>query len=164
MSKVKRILVTGGAGFLGSHLCERLVEDGHDVICLDNFFTSQKSNVAHLLDQPNFELIRHDITMPIWLEVDQIYNLACPAAPGHYQYNPIKTVKTSVMGAINVLGMAKRCRAKSAAGLDQRSLRRPGSPSAAGRLIAATSIRSVRGPATTKASGRPRRCSWTTTA
>ena len=108
----KRILVTGGAGFLGSHLCERLVELGHDVICLDNFFTSQKINVAHLLTRPNFELVRHDITQPIWLEVDQIYNLACPAAPGHYQFNPIKTTKTSVMGAINVLGMAKRCHAK----------------------------------------------------
>ena len=112
MHKIKRILVTGGAGFLGSHLCERLVADGHDVICLDNFFTSQKSNVAHLLDSPNFELIRHDITHPIFLELDEIYNLACPAAPGHYQYNPIKTMKTSVMGAINVLGMAKRCHAK----------------------------------------------------
>lgn len=111
-TRIQRILVTGGAGFLGSHLCERLVAQGHDVICLDNFFTSQKSNVAHLLHYPNFELIRHDITIPIWLEVDQIYNLACPAAPGHYQYNPIKTMKTSVMGAINVLGMAKRCRAK----------------------------------------------------
>lgn len=112
MSSIKRILVTGGAGFLGSHLCERLVEVGHDVICLDNFFTSQKTNVVHLLDRPNFDLVRHDVTMPIWLEVDQIYNLACPAAPGHYQYNPIKTIKTSVMGAINLLGMAKRCRAK----------------------------------------------------
>ncbi len=112
MSSIKRILVTGGAGFLGSHLCERLLERGHDLICLDNFFTSQKSNVAHLLDRPNFELIRHDVTLPILLEVDEIYNLACPAAPGHYQYNPIKTMKTSVMGAINVLGMAKRCRAK----------------------------------------------------
>lgn len=112
MAQIKRILVTGGAGFLGSHLCERLVDAGHDVICLDNFFTSQKSNVAHLLDHNNFELIRHDVTVPIWLELDQIYNLACPAAPGHYQFNPIKTVKTSVMGAINVLGMAKRCRAK----------------------------------------------------
>jgi UDP-glucuronate decarboxylase len=112
MSSLKRILVTGGAGFLGSHLCERLLDHGHDVICLDNFFTSQKSNVAHLLPLPNFELIRHDVTLPIWLEVDEIYNLACPAAPGHYQYNPIKTLKTSVMGAINVLGMAKRCQAK----------------------------------------------------
>lgn len=112
MSTNQRVLVTGGAGFLGSHLCWRLVEAGHDVICLDNFFTSQKSNVSKLLDRPNFELIRHDITIPIWLEVDQIFNLACPAAPGHYQYNPIKTIKTSVMGAINVLGMAKRCNAK----------------------------------------------------
>jgi len=112
MASIKRILVTGGAGFLGSHLCDRLVAMGHDVICVDNFFTSQKSNVAHLLSQPNFELLRHDIIHPLWLEVDEIYNLACPAAPGHYQYNPIKTMKTSVMGAINVLGMAKRCRAK----------------------------------------------------
>ncbi len=112
MSTLKRILVTGGAGFLGSHLCERLIEQRHDVICLDNFFTSQKSNIAHLLAEPNFELIRHDITLPIFLEVDEIYNLACPAAPGHYQHNPIKTMKTSVMGAIIVLGMAKRCGAK----------------------------------------------------
>ncbi len=97
---------------MGSHLCERLVDQGHDVICLDNFFTSQKSNVAHLLDRSNFELIRHDVTLPIFLEVDQIYNMACPAAPGHYQYNPIKTMKTSVMGAINMLGIAKRCRAR----------------------------------------------------
>lgn len=110
--KIRRILVTGGAGFLGSHLCDRLVEQGHDVICIDNFFTSQKFNVAHLLQRPNFELIRHDVTHPMWLEVDEIYNLACPAAPGHYQYNPIKTMKTSVLGAINVLGMAKRCHAK----------------------------------------------------
>jgi len=109
---LKRILVTGGAGFLGSHLCERLVEQQHDVICIDNFFTSQKLNIAHLLEKPNFELIRHDVTHPLWLEVDEIYNLACPASPVHYQYNPIKTTKVSVMGAINVLGMAKRCRAK----------------------------------------------------
>ncbi|MEL6897485.1 MAG: UDP-glucuronic acid decarboxylase family protein [Planctomycetota bacterium] len=109
---IRRILVTGGAGFLGSHICERLVDSGHDVICLDNFFTSQKTNVAHLLDRPNFELVRHDVTLPIHLEVDQIYNFACPAAPGHYQYNPIKTMKTSVLGAINMLGMAKRCNAR----------------------------------------------------
>ena len=112
MASIKRILVTGGAGFLGSHLCERLVDQCHDVICVDNFFTSQKTNVEHLLERTNFELVRHDIIQPLWLEVDEIYNLACPAAPGHYQYNPIKTTKTSVMGAINVLGMAKRCRAK----------------------------------------------------
>lgn len=97
---------------MGSHLCERLVAEGHDVICLDNFFTSQKTNVAHLLGQPNFELVRHDVTLPIFLEVDQIYNMACPAAPGHYQYNPIKTMKTSVLGAINMLGAAKRCGAR----------------------------------------------------
>ncbi|MFG0274621.1 MAG: UDP-glucuronic acid decarboxylase family protein [Phycisphaerales bacterium] len=109
---IKRILVTGGAGFLGSHLCERLVDEGHDVICLDNFFPSQTENVDHLLDRHNFELIRHDVTEPILLEVDEIYNLACPAAPGHYQHNPIKTMKTSVMGAINMLGLAKRCGAK----------------------------------------------------
>jgi UDP-glucuronate decarboxylase len=110
--KTKRILVTGGAGFLGSHLCDRLVEQGHDVICADNLFTSQKINIQHLLGKPNFEFIRHDVTHPLWLEVDEIYNAACPAAPGHYQYNPIKTMKTSVLGAINVLGMAKRCNAK----------------------------------------------------
>jgi len=104
--------VTGGAGFLGTRLCEMLVEQGHDVICLDNFFTSQKSNVDHLLNERNFELVRHDVTMPIWLEVDEIYNLACPAAPCHYQYNPIKTMKTSVIGAIHMLGMAKRCKAR----------------------------------------------------
>jgi len=109
---IKRILVTGGAGFLGSHLCDRLVERGQDVICVDNFFTSQKSNIEHLLKKPNFELMRHDVTHPLWLEVDEVYNLACPAAPGHYQYNPIKTIKTSVMGAINMLGLAKRNRAK----------------------------------------------------
>ena len=109
---IQRILITGGAGFLGSHMCERLVAEGHDVICLDNFFTSQKTNVAHLLGKPNFELIRHDITLPIFLEVDQVYNMACPAAPGHYQFNPIKTMKTSVMGSVNMLGLAKRCGAR----------------------------------------------------
>ncbi len=109
---IKRVLVTGGAGFLGSHLCDRLVKRGEDVVCIDNFFTSQKSNIVHLLDRPNFELVRHDVTHPLWLEVDEIYNLACPAAPGHYQYNPIKTTKTSVMGAINMLGLAKRVGAK----------------------------------------------------
>jgi len=112
MPQIERVLVTGGAGFLGSHLCERLVDQGHDVICLDNFFTSQKTNVTHLLDRSNFELMRHDVTQPVFLEVDKIYNLACPAAPGHYQYNPIKTMKTSVMGAINLLGLAKRCQSR----------------------------------------------------
>lgn len=108
----KKILVTGGAGFLGSHLCERLLKEGNEVACLDNFYTGQKSNVVHLLSNPYFELIRHDVTMPFFIEVDEIYNLACPASPIHYQYNPIKTVKTSVMGAINMLGLAKRIKAK----------------------------------------------------
>lgn len=108
----KKILVTGGAGFLGSHLCERLLNDGNEVVCLDNYFTGQKQNVVHLLDNPYFELIRHDITMPFFIEVDQIYNLACPASPVHYQHNAIKTVKTSVMGAVNMLGLAKRINAK----------------------------------------------------
>ena len=108
----KRILVTGGAGFIGSHLCKRLVEESNDVICLDNFFTGSKQNIEKLLDYHNFELIRHDVTEPILLEVDQIYNLACPASPVHYQYNPVKTIKTSVMGAINMLGLAKRVRAR----------------------------------------------------
>jgi len=107
-----RILVTGGAGFIGSHLCERLLNEGHDVICLDNFFTGSKNNIIHLMDNHHFEVIRHDIVEPILLEVDRIYNLACPASPVHYQYNPVKTVKTSVMGTINMLGMAKRVKAR----------------------------------------------------
>jgi UDP-glucuronate decarboxylase len=107
-----RILVTGGAGFIGSHLCERLLAEGHDVICLDNFFTGSKDNILDLLDNHRFELIRHDIVQPVLLEVDRIYNLACPASPVHYQFNPVKTVKTSVMGTINMLGMAKRVRAR----------------------------------------------------
>lgn len=109
---MKRILVTGGAGFLGSHLSERLLNEGNDILCLDNFFTGSKNNIAHLLGRPHFELIRHDIINPIYLEVDEIYNLACPASPVHYQFNPIKTIKTNVMGAINVLGIAKRTKAK----------------------------------------------------
>lgn len=108
----KRILVTGGAGFLGSHLCERLVAQGHDVLCVDNFYTGTKRNVAHLLDHANFELMRHDVTFPLYVEVDEIYNLACPASPIHYQYDPVQTTKTSVHGAINMLGLAKRVRAK----------------------------------------------------
>jgi UDP-glucuronate decarboxylase len=109
---MKKILVTGGAGFIGSHLCERLLNEGNEVICLDNYFTGSKENVIHLLKNPFFELIRHDVTMPYFVEVDEIYNLACPASPIHYQYNPIKTIKTSVMGAINMLGLAKRINAK----------------------------------------------------
>lgn len=109
---MKKILVTGGAGFLGSHLCERLLNDGNEVICLDNYFTGNKRNILHLMGNPYFEVIRHDVTAPFFIEVDQIYNLACPASPVHYQYNPIKTVKTSVMGAINMLGLAKRIHAR----------------------------------------------------
>jgi UDP-glucuronate decarboxylase len=109
---MKKILVTGGAGFLGSHLCERLLNEGNEVICIDNYFTGSKRNIVHLLDNPYFELIRHDITSPFYIEVDEIYNLACPASPIHYQYNPIKTIKTSVMGAVNMLGLAKRIKAK----------------------------------------------------
>ena len=109
---MKKILVTGGAGFLGSHLCERLLNEGNEVICIDNYFTGNKRNIVHLMDNPYFEVIRHDITSPFYIEVDEIYNLACPASPIHYQYNPIKTVKTSVMGSINMLGLAKRIHAK----------------------------------------------------
>lgn len=109
---MKRILVTGGAGFLGSHLCERLVKDGHDVLCVDNFYTGRKRNIAHLINHPTFEFMRHDITFPLYVEVDEIYNLACPASPVHYQFDPVQTTKTSVHGAINMLGLAKRVKAK----------------------------------------------------
>ncbi|MET1258062.1 UDP-glucuronic acid decarboxylase family protein [Flagellimonas sp. DF-77] len=109
---MKRILVTGGAGFVGSHLCERLLNEGNEVVCMDNYFTGRKSKIVHLMDNPYFELIRHDVTLPYFIEVDEIYNLACPASPVHYQYNPIKTIKTSVLGAINMLGLAKRINAK----------------------------------------------------
>jgi len=109
---VKRVLVTGGAGFIGSHLCERLLKEGNEVLCLDNFFTGRKENIAHLLPNPLFELIRHDVIEPVLLEVDQIYNLACPASPVHYQYNPVKTIKTNIMGTLNMLGLAKRVRAR----------------------------------------------------
>jgi UDP-glucuronate decarboxylase len=109
----KRILVTGGAGFLGSHLCERLLKDGHDVLCVDNYFTGTRDNIVHLLDNPHFEVMRHDVTFPLYVEVDEIYNLACPASPIHYQFDPVQTTKTSVHGAINVLGLAKRLRAKA---------------------------------------------------
>src|SRR4030043_522324 len=109
---MKRILITGGAGFIGSHLCERLLSEGNDIICLDNFFTGSKTNIIHLIGNPRFELVRHDVTMPYFAEVDEIYNLACPASPVHYQYNGIKTIKTSVMGAINCLGLAKRTESK----------------------------------------------------
>jgi UDP-glucuronate decarboxylase len=109
---MKRILVTGGAGFLGSHLCDRLIKDGHDVLCVDNFFTGSKANVAHLVGNPYFELMRHDVTFPLYIEADRIFNLACPASPIHYQYDPVQTTKTSVHGAINMLGLAKRVKAR----------------------------------------------------
>jgi UDP-glucuronate decarboxylase len=112
MHSRKRVLITGGAGFIGSHLCDVLIKEGFDILCLDNFFTGTKDNIRHLLDEPNFELIRHDIVHPIYLEADEIYNLACPASPIHYQINPVKTVKTNVMGSINMLGLAKRVKAK----------------------------------------------------
>lgn len=109
---MKRILITGGAGFLGSHLCDRLIKDGNDVLCVDNFFTGSKTNIAHLIGNPYFELMRHDVTFPLYVEVDQIYNLACPASPVHYQFDPVQTTKTSVHGAINMLGLAKRVKAR----------------------------------------------------
>lgn len=109
---MKQILVTGGAGFIGSHLCERLLKDGNNVICMDNYFTGLKQNIVHLLDNPYFELVRHDVTFPYYVEVDEIYNLACPASPIHYQFDPVSTTKTSVIGAINMLGLAKRTKAR----------------------------------------------------
>ncbi|MGL5094879.1 MAG: GDP-mannose 4,6-dehydratase, partial [Planctomycetia bacterium] len=112
MKDSKRVLVAGGSGFLGSHLCDRLIGLGHEVVCLDNFFTGNKANIAHLMGHPRFELIRHDVIEPILVEVDWVFNLACPASPIHYQYNPIKTIKTSVMGALNMLGLAKRVGAR----------------------------------------------------
>jgi UDP-glucuronate decarboxylase len=112
MSLRNKILVTGGAGFLGSHLCDRLLKDGNDVLCVDNFFTGNKDNIEHLMSNAHFELMRHDVTFPLYVEIDEIYNLACPASPVHYQYDPVQTTKTSVHGAINMLGLAKRTRAK----------------------------------------------------
>jgi len=111
-SLAPRVLVTGGAGFLGSHLCERLLADGAEVLCVDNFFTGTRANIRHLLGNPRFELLRHDVTFPLYVEVDQIYNLACPASPNHYQFDPVQTTKTSVIGAINLLGLAKRTKAR----------------------------------------------------
>jgi UDP-glucuronate decarboxylase len=128
MTTGKRVLVTGGAGFLGSHLCEQLLDRGHDVLCVDNFFSSSRHNVAHLLDNYRMELLRHDVTFPLFVEVDEIFNLACPASPVDYQSDPTQTTKTSVIGAINMLGLAKRL-------FDLRGLRRPQRASANGRLL-----------------------------
>ena len=130
-----RILVTGGAGFVGSHLCERLLLEGHDVLCVDNLYTGSKQNIDHLSAHPRFEFIRHDVTMPLYVEVDQIYNLACPASPVHYQRDPVQTLKTSVLGALNMLGLAKRLQCPDPAGIDQRGLRRSQGASPAGRIL-----------------------------
>lgn len=119
---MRRILVTGGAGFLGSHLCERLLQEGHEVLCVDNYLTGTRSNLAHLLGNPHFDVLRHDITFPLYVEVDEIYNLACPASPVHYQLDPVQTTKTSVHGAINVLGLAKRLKAKIFQASDRKSV------------------------------------------
>ena len=160
---VKRILVTGGAGFLGSHLCDRLVRQGHDVVCLDNLFTSQKSNIEHLLAARNFEFIRHDVTQPIMLEVDEIYNLACPAAPGHYQFNPIKTMKTSVLGAIHMLGLAKRVKAKIFHASTSEVYGDPDVHPQPESYRGNVNPIGPRAPATTRESAPPRRSSSTTT-
>ena len=156
----KRILVTGGAGFLGSHLCERLLNDGHEVLCVDNFFSSTRSNILHLLDNKNMELMRHDVTFPLYVEVDEIFNLACPASPIHYQVDPVQTTKTSVIGAINMLGLAKRLKAKI---LQTSTSEVYGDPSFILRPknTGGTSIPSAVGPAMTKESGAQKLCSST---
>lgn len=156
----KRVMVTGGTGFLGSFLCERLLREGNDVLCVDNYYTGSRDNVLHLLDDSRFEVLRHDITFPLYVEVDEIYNLACPASPVHYQFDPVQTVKTNVHGAINMLGLAKRTKAKifqppraKFTAIRQSTRSR--------RSIGAVSIPSGRGHAMTKASGVPKRCSST---
>ena len=135
MASVKTILVTGGAGFLGSHLCDRLLGDGHDVLCVDNFYTGTKRNIEHLIGHSRFELIRHDVTFPLYIEVDEIYNLACPASPIHYQHDPVQTTKTTVHGAINVLGLAKRLKCKNFSGVNIRGLWRSFRPPPDRRLL-----------------------------
>jgi len=156
-------LVTGGAGFLGSHLCERLLDRGDEVICADNFFTGTRRNVEHLIGHPRFELIRHDVTFPLYVEVDEIYNFACPASPVHYQHDPVQTTKTSVHGAINMLGLAKRVGARI---LQASTSEVYGDPKVHPQRedYWATSIRMASAPATTRASAAPKRCSSTTTA
>jgi UDP-glucuronate decarboxylase len=159
----KRTLVTGGAGFLGSHLCERLLARGDDVLCVDNFFTGTKDNIVQLLDFPHFEVLRHDVTFPLYVEVDEIYNLACPASPIHYQFDPVQTTKTSVHGAINMLGLAKRVKAKIFQASTSEVYGDPEvHPSA--RTTGAASTPSGCAPATTRASAAPRRSSSTTAA
>ena len=163
MAGPRKNLVTGGAGFLGSHLCERLLRAGHDVLCIDNFFTGTKDNVAHLRDETRFELLRNDITFPLYVEVDEIYNLACPASPIHYQFDPVQTTKTSAHGAINMLGLAKRLKAKIFQASTSEVFGDPevhpqDSP------MSAPSIRSGPGPVMTRASAAPRPCSSITTA
>src|SRR5664280_2690220 len=156
----QRNLVTGGSGFLGSHLCERLLSQGAEVICIDNFFTGARRNIEPLLDNKRFELIRHDVTFPIYLEIDQIYNLACPASPIHYQHDPVQTTKTSVHGAINMLGLAKRVKAKI---MQASTSEVYGDPKVHPQTetIGDTSIRSARAPAMMKANAAPRPCSST---
>ena len=151
-----RVLVTGGAGFIGSHLCERLLAEGHYVVCLDNFFTGRRDNIEHLLDAQHFEILRHDVTEPLFIEVDQIYNLACPASPMHYQYNPVKTVKSNVMGTINMLVLAKRRRSSDSAGLDFRGIRRPHGSSSDRELLGQRQPYRVPAPAMTRASASPK--------
>ena len=135
IATAKRVLVTGGAGFLGSHLCERLLGQGHEVLCVDNFFSSNRHNIAHLLGNPRFELMRHDITFPLYVEVDEIFNLACPASPVHYQFDPVQTTKTSVVGAINMLGLAKRLKVKILQASTSEIYGDPSRASADGRIL-----------------------------
>jgi UDP-glucuronate decarboxylase len=157
-----RVLVTGGAGFLGSHLCERLLQQGHDVLCVDNFYTGTKRNIAHLLGHSRFELLRHDINFPLYIEVDRIFNLACPAAPVHYQWDPVQTTKVNVIGSINVLGLAKRVKAKV---LQASTSECYGNPDVHPQPESYWGHVNPIGPepATTRESGAPRRCSSITT-
>ena len=159
---VSKVLVTGGAGFLGSHLCERLLAEGHDVLCVDNYFTGTKRNIAHLLGDPMFELMRHDVTFPLYVEVDQIYNLACPASPIHYQHDPVQTTKTSVHGAINMLGLAKRVKARILQASTSEVYGDPEIHPQTEDYWGNVNPIGMR-PATTRASAAPRRCSSTTT-
>ena len=158
-------MVTGGAGFLGSHLVDRLLEAGHEVLCVDNLFTGTQATISRICTaNPRFEFMRHDVTFPLFVEVDEIYNLACPASPIHYQHDPVQTTKTSVHGAINMLGPGQAARLQDPPGLDQRGLWRPGRPSADRGLLGPRQSDRHRAPATTRASAAPRRCSSTITA